>query len=112
MRLPIEIRQKDVVLSPGLLREIRSHAEKLTRFCSRVTRCRVWVEGPGNHHRHGHYHVTVDVAVPRGEIVVRKAGATSLDLALWAAFSAVIRRLEDHVQRRRGFVKTKVASRA
>jgi ribosome-associated translation inhibitor RaiA len=86
--------------------EIRQRAEKLDHFFDRIMRCRVTVEGPGTHHRQGHYAVKIDLTVPGMEIIVGKQAAASLELALKDAFDAAGRRLEDHVRRRRGFVKT------
>jgi ribosome-associated translation inhibitor RaiA len=111
MKLPFELRQKNVDLSPAMVEEIRSQAERLDHFFDRVMRCRVTIEGPGNHHRQGLYRVTVDVTIPRAQIVVHKVESSSMELAFGAAFDATIRCLEDHVDRMRGFVKTKAVSR-
>ena len=51
--------------------------------------------------------MTIDVTIPRGEIIVHKEEASSPELALKAAFDATARRLEDHVHKMRGFVKNK-----
>jgi len=105
MKLPFELMQKDVTLTPGMAETIRSHAEKLDQFCGRIMRCRVTVEGSGIHHRQGLYGVKIDLTVPGAELVVHKHAAANLELALKGAFDAAGRRLEDHVRRRRGFVK-------
>jgi ribosome-associated translation inhibitor RaiA len=110
MRLPFELHQSHITLPPADVQDIRERAEKLDHFFDRVMRCRVTVQGPGNHHRQGFYGVTIDVTVPRGEIVVHKENAASLDLALGAAFDATARRLEDYVHRMRGFIKAKAGS--
>jgi ribosome-associated translation inhibitor RaiA len=86
--------------------DIRERAAKLDHFFDRIMRCRVTVEGSGNHHRQGNYGVKIDLTVPGMELVVEKRTASSLELALKEAFDAAARRLEDHVRRRRGFVKT------
>jgi ribosome-associated translation inhibitor RaiA len=86
--------------------DVRGRAAKLDHFFDRIMRCRVTVEGPGNHHRQGYYGVRIDLTVPGGEIVVDKHAAASLELALKDAFDAVGPRIADHVRRRRGFVKT------
>jgi ribosomal subunit interface protein len=105
MQIPLEIRMKDLELPPGVEAEIREKAGKLERFYDRITRCRVTVTGPGKHHRKGHYEVTVDFTVPGIELVVHKQDSEELHIALREAFDAAVRRLEDHVRRRRGFVK-------
>jgi ribosome-associated translation inhibitor RaiA len=86
--------------------DIRERAAKLDHFFDRIMRCRVTVEGSGNHHRQGNYAVKIDLTVPGVEIIVEKRAATGLELALKDAFDTAARRLEDHVRRRRGFVKT------
>jgi ribosome-associated translation inhibitor RaiA len=86
--------------------DIRERAAKLDHFFDRIMRCRVTVEGSGNHHRQGNYIVKIDLTVPGMEIIVEKQAAANLELALKDAFDATGRRLEDHVRRRRGFVKT------
>jgi ribosomal subunit interface protein len=107
MKLPFELRQKNVTLLPAMEQMIRERAKHLDRFFDRIMRCRVTVEGPGNHHRQGFYGVTIDVTLPRGEIVVHKQRAAALEVALGAAFDTTIRRLEDRVHKMRGFVKRK-----
>jgi len=102
MKLPFELMQKDVTLTPAMAQDIQSRAEKLDHFYGRIMRCRVTVEGSGTHHRQGHYRVQIDLTVPGKELVVRKEAAANLELALRGAFNAVGRRLEDHVRRRRG----------
>ncbi|MBI3854415.1 MAG: ribosome-associated translation inhibitor RaiA [Planctomycetes bacterium] len=94
MNLPFELRQKNVELPAAMAGEIRTRAERLDHFFNRIMRCRVSVEGPG------------DLTVPGAQIVVQKQSAANLELALKAAFDAASRRLEDHVRRTRGFVKT------
>ena len=105
MKLPFELLQKDVTLTPGMAEDIRSRAEKLDRFYERIMRCRVTVEGSGIHHRQGRYGVTIDLTVPGSELLVRKYAAANLELALKGAFGAATRRLEDYLRRRRGLIK-------
>ena len=106
MNLPFELMQKDLTLPPAMAEEIRLRAEKFDHFFNRITRCRVTIEGSGVHHRQGRYAVKIDLTVPGSEIVVRKQAAANLELALKSAFAAAGRRLEDHVRRSRGFVKS------
>lgn len=105
MKLPFELLQKDVALTPGMVEEIQERAEKLDRFHDRIMRCRVTVEGSGVHHRQGHYQVQIDLTVPGTQLLVRKEAAANLELALKQAFGAAGRRLEDQIRRRRGLVK-------
>ena len=105
MKLPFELKQKDVVLTSGMEAEIQARAERLDHFFDRIMRCRVTVEGPGGHHRQGLYRVNIDLTVPGAEIFVHKQADANLELALKSAFDAAARRLEDHVRKSRGFVK-------
>lgn len=106
MNLPFELIQKEISLTPAAADGVRARAEQLDRFCGRIMRSRVTVEGPSRHHRQGTYSVTIDLTVPGREIVVRKKAEANLDLALKDAFAAAGRQLEDHVRRSRGFTKT------
>jgi ribosomal subunit interface protein len=106
VNLPFELRQKNVTLPPAMAEDIQERARKLDHFFDRIMRCRVTVEGPGTHHRQGDYGVKIDLTVPGMEIIIGKHAAGNLELALKDAFDAAARRLEDHVRRRRGFVKT------
>jgi len=105
MKLPFELRQKDLALPTAFAEEIRGRAEKLDHFFDRIMRCRVTVEGSGPHHRQGRYRVKIDLTVPGSEILIQKQAAANLELALKAAFTAAGRRLEDHARKLRGFVK-------
>jgi len=110
MNLPFELRQKDVTLPEEMARNIRERAANLDHFFDRIMRCRVTVEGSGKHHRQGGYRVMIDLTVPGSELIVQKRSSGNLELALKAAFDAAGRRLEDHVRRMRGFVKSHLAT--
>lgn len=101
MKLPFELMQKDVSLTPAMVDGIRERAEKLSRFHGRIMRCRVTVEGSGTHHRQGHYQVQIDLTVPGSELLVRKQASANLESALQHAFGAAGRRLEEQIRRRR-----------
>jgi len=101
-----ELKQKDVVLTAALAEAIEVRSMKLGRFCGRIQRCTITVEGPGKHHRQGVYRVRIDLVVPGAELVVHKHAEANLEIALKAAFQAMGRVLEDQVSRSRGFVKS------
>src|SRR5205085_12684627 len=105
MKLPFELRQKDVTLTPALAQDIADRAERLEHFFDRITRCRVTVEGSGTHHRQGSYKVKIDITVPGAELIVHKHEASNLEAVLKRAFDAAARRLEDYVRKLRGQVK-------
>jgi len=106
MKHPFELRQRNLSISEQLEQDIRGRIERLDRFCDRIHRCIVTLEGPGAHHRHGLHSVQIDLAVPGKEIVVNRHENINLLLALKDAFDAAARVLEEHVRVTRGFVKT------
>jgi ribosomal subunit interface protein len=106
MKHPIEVKQKNLSIPEPLEQDIRGRVERLDRFCDRIHRCTITLEGPGAHHRHGLHSVQIDLAVPGKEIVVNRHENVNLLLALKDAFDAAARRLEEHVRVTHGFVKT------
>jgi len=100
-----ELKKKDVTLTPALEDAIHARAARLGKYCSRIERCTVRVEGSGRHHRQGNYQVRIDVTLPGAEIIVHKHADANLEQALKAAFQAVGRGLEEQVRISRGFVK-------
>lgn len=83
---------------------IEKEARKLATFFDRVLEVRVVVSCP--HRRlHGEpvdYAVRLHLAVPRGEVVVRRRRGPDLLTAAQAAFKAAGRLVQDHVRRLRG----------
>src|SRR5688572_18119471 len=68
----LQITYRNVDNSEVLSARIRSEAEKLETFYPRMTSCRVLVDAPHRHHKWGVlYHVTVELGVPGGPLVVR-----------------------------------------
>ena len=115
--------------SGALSTRILEEAQKLETFYPRVTSCRVVVDAPHRHHKSGVlYHVTVELGVPGGPLVVRhepslhnglqngtkqskhdEAALRHKDVyvAVSDAFKAARRQLQDHVRKLRHDVKTK-----
>lgn len=114
MQLPLEITFHNVELSPAMEAEIRRRAEKLERFAADIVSCRVTVESPHKHHRHGRlFRVTVNVRLPGSEIVVNRDppehhAHEDLHVAIRDAFRATRRQVQDAVRKRRGDVKAHV----
>jgi len=83
----------------------------LDKIEPRITACRVVIEQPHRHHRHGrHFQVKVEVSVPGRVLVVARdpdehASAEDAHAAVNEAFWAMRRQLEDQVRLRRGDVK-------
>ena len=110
--------------------DIRQRAEDLGVYCADIISCRVLVEIPHRHHKHGNrFHIRIDVSVPGEEITVSHAPdlhGTQQDLehttsekeveieaarkdgglAIREAFDIARRRLQDSARRRRHAVKT------
>ena len=111
MQIPLEIVFHGVARSVAAEVLIGRHAQKLERFYERITSCRVVVAAPHRRRRTGvRYAVRIDITVPKNEIIVNRhpektALHESLESAVRDAFSAAVRRLEDHVRRIRGDVK-------
>ena len=116
MNLPVQIAFRNVGHSETVEAMIRERVSRLERFYGRIMGCRVLVEAPHRHRRHGRdYRCRIDVTVPNGEIVVCRDPAQSethedLYTAIDTAFDVAQRRLEDTMRRQRGDVKTHEAS--
>ncbi|RJR15390.1 MAG: HPF/RaiA family ribosome-associated protein [Nitrospiraceae bacterium] len=106
MEIPLQITNRSIKLSNALESEIRKRAEKLDKFYSRITRCKVVVESP---HRHSHqgkrYNVQIVMTVPGAELVVKRNPHEDLYVAIRDSFNAARRQLEDYSKRQRGDVK-------
>ncbi len=111
MKLPLQVVFRDMGASDAIEAAVRKRAEKLERFYDYIMSCRVVVEMHHRHHHQGNlYHVRVDLKVPGEEIVASREpdehhAHEDVYVAIRDAFDAVLRRLEDHVRRRRGVVK-------
>ncbi len=129
MNLPVQITFRNTDSSPWVEDRIREEAEKLDRYYERITSCRVMVEAPHRHHKHGHhYHVRIELGVPGKELVVKRepslhsaqaqAGAgewkkhleahpehKDIYIAIHDAFKQARRQLQDYARRMRGKVK-------
>lgn len=124
---PVKIVFRHTASSPAVISRVEEEVEKLRHFCDAITRCRVVIEAPHPHHRHGgHFSVRVELRIPRHEIVVHhdpsvrfatqgalkgsrpaEVDVTHKDVyvAIRDAFDATRRRLEDQVRKMRTRVK-------
>lgn len=85
---------------------IRERAEHLETFHARIMSCRVAVDAPTAHHRHGGpYRVTLDIAVPGKVIAVNHRQADELHVAIRKAFEAAQRQLATHAKTHRHEVR-------
>ena len=111
MQLPIQITFRGIPQSDAIDAYVRERAAKLEKLSPRITHCRVAIEARNHHSRALHYRVRVDVSVPRAELVVdggSDQSASNMDAyaAVDRAFDQMGRRLQDHVRRLRGDVKS------
>jgi ribosomal subunit interface protein len=111
MQLPLQIVCRGFSCSESIDAKVRARVEKLEELVSNIISCRVVIESPHHHHHKGNpYHVSVDVTVPHGEVVVGRNGGDNhahedVYVAIRDAFDAMDRRLKDLAHRRRGDVK-------
>jgi cold shock CspA family protein/cytochrome c2 len=112
MQVPLQITFRNLDRSETVEAKVRERVDELERFYQGITSCRVVVEAPNRRQHHGRlYHVSADLRVPGGEIVVRRDppehhAHENIYVAVRDCFDALRRRLEEHVRRDRGKVET------
>jgi ribosome-associated translation inhibitor RaiA len=126
MTTPVQITFRNMSVSPTLEQEVRSRVSWLESFFPDIVGCRVVLEMPHRHRRHGRsLHVRIELSLPGEDVVVsheptpdtaaRSASRKSDELdgrhkdehvAIHDAFDVARRRLEDAARQRRGDVKT------
>ncbi|MDJ0734780.1 MAG: HPF/RaiA family ribosome-associated protein [Nostocaceae cyanobacterium] len=112
MILPLQITFRNMSPSEAVEAKIRQYAEKLERFYNHIISCRVIVEAPHQHHRHGNlYHISIDLTVPNGELVINRQSSKrqshqNIYVAIRDAFDAAKRVLQDYGRRQRQEIKT------
>jgi ribosomal subunit interface protein len=116
MQMPLQISFLGMEPSPAIEARIREKAAKLERFSNRIVDCRVTVEAPHRHHRHGKlYNVRIDLSVPGQDVFVGRSGPLDhahedVYVAIRDAFNAAGRQLQDHARKARGTVKVHPAA--
>lgn len=129
MKAPLQITFRNMQPSPAVEEWIFAAAEKLETAYPRIMRCHIVVDAPHQHRVKGVlYHVSIDLRVPGGELVIKRApnprnqarqagtGKVAKDLeidaprkdlrlAIDAAFRTAGRRLQDYARRQSGRVK-------
>jgi ribosomal subunit interface protein len=103
--MDLHITFRDDTSSEALHAYVEKKAAKLDHSKGRPQRCRVVMESPHRHHRHGrHYRVRIDLTVPGFELIagsVRKDDNLHEDAyaAVDDAFDDAQRLLNDHYER-------------
>ncbi len=112
MKQPLQINFRDIPQSDAVEAKVREKAAKLDEFYDQIMTCRVMVEAPHTHHHKGYlYHVTIDLTVPNGEIVINRdpkdhQAHEDVYVAIRDAFDAARRKLQDYARKQRGDVKS------
>src|SRR6516164_3842933 len=71
MMLPVQTTFRNTDASPAVAAQVQEEADKLDKYFCRITSCRVIVEAPHRHHRHGEpFHIRIELGVPGKELVV------------------------------------------
>jgi hypothetical protein len=69
--IPLQITFDGLTHSDVIEAEIRERVAWLEQFYPRIVGCRVLVEVPHRHHRHGrHFRIRIDITVPGGGAIV------------------------------------------
>jgi ribosomal subunit interface protein len=113
MQTALQLRWHNVDPSDAVAEQVREEVARLERLWDRITSCAVTLEAPSRHHRQSgsQYRVRIELAVPRGKIVVARHPPKTwthadLYLAVKGAFREAQRQLADHVRRLDARVKT------
>jgi ribosome-associated translation inhibitor RaiA len=127
----IEVIFRHMDHSPAVEARVREEAALLKRFFERIAGCRVVIEAPHQHRKHGAgYHVGISLSVPGNDIVVNhepslhgavaqsegaeeakhqqpKANHEDVYVAIRDAFVAARRQLQDYARVLRGDTKSR-----
>lgn len=116
MKQTLQITFRDIPKSDAIEADIREKAAKLDQFYDSIMGGRVIVEAPHGHHHKGKlYHVSVDLTVPDGELVVNRDPSEhhaheDVYVAIRDAFDAMRRQLQDYARKQRGKIKSHEAT--
>ena len=106
MEVPLTIDTHHAAIPPELEDHIRRKASSLERFYQPIIRCRVAVEGPAHHHRHGGpYGVRVNLTVPGADLRVDRKKSEEMAVAVREALDAAKRQIQDHARLQRHDIK-------
>ena len=111
MRIPLQIRFRNLAPSDFIEAAVRKYANKLERFRDDIVSCRVTIGSPHKSQQKGHlFHIVVNVRTEGDEIVVSRMpddeqSHEDVYVAIRDAFNAARRQLQDRLDMKRGFVK-------
>lgn len=106
MPIPVRITFRDVEPSEAVETKVHQRAARLEKFADRATALNVIVAAPharsqGPSHKGKLFHVTLELVLPGGEVVVHKGddgnhAHEDVYIAVRDAFEALERRAQDH----------------
>ena len=105
---PVDVVFRNMLRSDAVEARIREKIEALSAFDPRLQHCRVIVDLPHRHRKHGdRFRVRIELKVPRGkDLIVDHGPVADVHQAVHDAFEAAARRLKTDAERRRGAVKS------
>ena len=104
---PVQIVFRNMNRSPALEWAIHRKADKLFRYCDRITDCRVVVEAPHRRQQKGNlYQIRIALSLPGADLIADRDTGTNHDhedayVAIRDAFAAVTRELSEYLSKRR-----------
>jgi ribosome-associated translation inhibitor RaiA len=96
---PPEVLVLHTELRSALREDIEARIERLQTHGGRILRCRATVEGPGRHHRQGHFQLRLRIMLPGREIEISRQSGEHPEEAIREAFLAAGRRIREYLQR-------------
>jgi len=103
VRNRLQISTRKASLSEVAIDTIKQKANKLEQFYDRIIACKVMVETPHRHKNHGiEYSVSIDIAVPGNEIIVKQECNEDVYIAIRDAFDTARRQLQNLNQKQKG----------
>ena len=95
METPLQITWRGLARSEAVEAAIRDAAGKLEQVHQRIVSCRVVIEQPDHHKRHGRqFAVRLDIRVPGTEIAINHEHDQDIYVALRDAFADARRKLD------------------
>ncbi len=109
MKVPLQVKFRNMPYSAAIEAKINEKAAKLERFYERIMGCRIVIEKiQRRHHRGNLYGVRIDITVPGKELAISRQENEDVYIAVQGAFDAATRLLEEHGRRQRGVIKSHV----
>jgi hypothetical protein len=110
MQVPLSVSFRNMARDESIRSACWSEAEKLERYCDRITSCRVTITRGKRRHRGNQFDIHVRCAVPLGEVVVSRSSPEHRsyersELTVREVFDEVRRQLQDHMRCLRGDTK-------